>query len=82
MAPAASPFSPVAQPHRGHPDPGVEDFDLDLTSGLWLEAPFVKLPPDAPPELHDYVTDIHDPRRVYAIHRASRRHDFQSLVNR
>ena len=54
---------------------------LDLISGLWQEAPFTRLPSNAPPELEPYVRDIHDPRRSYAVHRASRRHDFQALVS-
>jgi hypothetical protein len=68
--------------------PGVADvmshvhgLDADRFLGmLWREAPFTRLPPDAPPDLHDYVEDIRDPRRSYAVHRASRRHDFQNLV--
>ncbi|PFH61374.1 hypothetical protein XA68_17552 [Ophiocordyceps unilateralis] len=54
----------------------------DLTAGLWQEACFVRLPDDAPPELQHLVQDIDNPRRVYAIHKASRRHDFQLLVDR
>lgn len=56
--------------------------DLDLLAGLWQEAPFARLPPDAPTELDAYVQDIENPSRVYAIHRASRRNDFQLLVER
>lgn len=58
------------------------DDQLDLISGLWQEVPFVRLPSDAPTELRQLVTDIENPRRVYAIHRASRRHDFQSMVEK
>ncbi|PHH89163.1 hypothetical protein CDD83_6575 [Cordyceps sp. RAO-2017] len=54
----------------------------DLLAGLWQEAPFARLPDDAPPELQDLVQDIENPHRVYAIHRASRRHDFQLIVDR
>ncbi|PHH75433.1 hypothetical protein CDD80_2365 [Ophiocordyceps camponoti-rufipedis] len=54
----------------------------DLTAGLWQEAFFARLPDDAPQELQDLVQDIDNPRRVYAIHKASRRHDFQLLVDR
>ncbi|KAF4595738.1 HECT domain-containing protein [Ophiocordyceps camponoti-floridani] len=53
-----------------------------LTAGLWQESLFARLPDDAPPELQDLVQDIDNPRRVYAIHKASRRHDFQLLVDR
>lgn len=56
--------------------------DADLLAGLWQEAPFARLPPDAPPELVQYVHDIENPNRVYAIHLASRRHDFQLWVER
>ncbi|KAF4976903.1 hypothetical protein FZEAL_6479 [Fusarium zealandicum] len=56
--------------------------DADLLAGLWQEAPFPRLPSDAPPELEPYVQNIENPARVYAIHQASRRHDFQLLVER
>jgi hypothetical protein len=55
---------------------------LDLEAGLWQEAPFARLPDDAPPELHEYLQDVENPRRVWAIYRASRRHDFQLIVDR
>lgn len=55
---------------------------LDLEAGLWQEAPFPRLPDDAPPELQDHLQDVENPRRVWAIYRASRRHDFQLLVER
>ncbi|KAG6035014.1 hypothetical protein E4U41_006280 [Claviceps citrina] len=55
---------------------------LDLAAGLWQEASFARLPDDAPPELYKYVQDLENPLRVYAVHRAIRRHDFQSLVDR
>ncbi|KAG5802726.1 hypothetical protein H9Q74_012652 [Fusarium xylarioides] len=56
--------------------------DLDLLAGLWQEAPFARLPPDAPPDLNAYVQNVENPARVYAIHQASRRHGFQLLVER
>ncbi|KAK4232617.1 ubiquitin-protein ligase E3A [Podospora fimiseda] len=56
--------------------------DLDILSGLWEEALFARLPRDAPSELRDLVEDIENPRRVYAIHKASRRHNFQQLVQK
>jgi hypothetical protein len=56
--------------------------DVDLLSGLWEEARFPRLPCDAPGELRDLVDDIDNPRRVYAIHKASRRHNFQQLVQK
>ncbi|KAL2263614.1 hypothetical protein VTK26DRAFT_5976 [Humicola hyalothermophila] len=56
--------------------------DLDLLAGLWEEARFARLPCDAPSELRDLVEDIDNPKRVYAIYKASRRHNFQLLVQR
>ncbi|AEO58791.1 hypothetical protein MYCTH_2306381 [Thermothelomyces thermophilus ATCC 42464] len=56
--------------------------DLDLLAGLWEEARFARLPWDAPSELRDLVEDIDNPKRVYAIHKASRRHNFQQLVQK
>ncbi|KAL7785894.1 hypothetical protein V8C37DRAFT_393373 [Trichoderma ceciliae] len=68
---------------RGHDrSPSDANSELDLLAGLWQVAPFARLPPDAPAELRDYVQDVENPRRVYAIHRASRRHDFQHLVDK
>ncbi|RDA85492.1 hypothetical protein CP532_0016 [Ophiocordyceps camponoti-leonardi (nom. inval.)] len=64
------------------PSKGRTDPLRDLTAGLWQEAPFSRLPDDAPSELRHLVQDIDNPRRVYAIHKASRRHDFQLLVDR
>ncbi|UKZ57358.1 hypothetical protein TrVGV298_011211 [Trichoderma virens] len=62
--------------------PSEADGELDLLAGLWQVAPFARLPADAPVELNDYVQHVENPRRVYAIHRASRRHDFQHLVDK
>ncbi|VBB80247.1 Putative ubiquitin-protein ligase E3A [Podospora comata] len=56
--------------------------DLDVLAGLWEEAPFARLPCDAPSELKDLVEDIDNPKRVYAVHKASRRHNFQQIVQR
>ncbi|KAH6618130.1 hypothetical protein B0J18DRAFT_371153 [Chaetomium sp. MPI-SDFR-AT-0129] len=56
--------------------------DLELLAGLWEEARFSRLPWDAPSELKDLVEDIENPKRVYAIHKASRRHNFQQLVQK
>ncbi|GAB1315722.1 HECT domain-containing protein [Madurella fahalii] len=60
----------------GHAD------DLDVLAGLWEEARFARLPWDAPSELKDLVEDIDNPKRVYAVHKASRRHNFQLLVQK
>lgn len=65
-----------AKSHHGH------DAETDLLAGLWETAPFARLPSDAPPELKDLVENIENPKRVYAIHRASRRHGFQQLVEK
>jgi hypothetical protein len=56
--------------------------DGDLLASLWEEAPFARLPTDAPPELQELVQNIDNPKRVYAIHVASRRHNFQLLIER
>jgi hypothetical protein len=56
--------------------------ELDLLAGLWEEARFARLPWDAPSELKELVEDIDNPKRVYAIHKASRRHNFQLLVHK
>lgn len=66
-------------PESAQPDAGR---NLDLLASLWEEAPFARLPTDAPAELKDLVQDIENPKRVYAIHQASRRHNFQLLVER
>ena len=54
--------------------------DADLIAGLWEEAPFPRLPWDAPAELRELVVEVENPRRVHAVHQASRRHNFQLLV--
>jgi len=56
--------------------------DAEVYTALWAAAPFPHLPNDAPNELKKLTIDIDDPRRVYAIHRASRRHHFHILVER
>ena len=58
------------------------DARLDLLAGLWQEAPFARLPLDAPEELRQLVVDVEDPTRVYTIHCAARRHNFQTLVEK
>lgn len=54
----------------------------DILSALWTAAPFPYLPNDAPDELKKLTIDIDDPKWIYAIHNASRRHHFQLLVER
>lgn len=56
--------------------------DAEMYEALWAAAPFPRLPNDAPAELKKLTIDVDDPKRVYAIHRASRRHHFQILVER
>ncbi|KAL8363397.1 hypothetical protein RB601_009256 [Gaeumannomyces tritici] len=56
--------------------------DPDLLAGLWETAAFPRLPRDAPSVLQDLVEDVENPRRVFTIHRASRRHNFQVLVQK
>lgn len=56
--------------------------ELDVLAGLWEEARFARLPWDAPDELRELVEEIENPRRVYAVHKASRRHNFQLLVQK
>ena len=56
--------------------------ETDLLAGLWEEAPFARLPLDAPVELRDLVEDVDNPKKVYAVHRAARRHNFQHLVHK
>jgi len=63
-------------------DHGHLDVDDLLLAGLWEDAPFARLPWDAPTELSEFVEDIENPKRVYAIHRASRRHNFQLIVEK
>lgn len=68
-------------------NPGLHDDrdpenDVDVYGALWTAAPFPRLPIDAPNEVKNLTIDIDDPKRVYAIHRASRRHNFNILVER
>lgn len=56
--------------------------DAAMYAALWAAAPFPRLPEDAPAEIKALTVEINDPRRVYTIHRAARRHEFQLLVER
>ncbi|KAK3682620.1 hypothetical protein B0T22DRAFT_290194 [Podospora appendiculata] len=56
--------------------------EIDVLAGLWEQAPFARLPPDAPNELRDFLEYIDNPKRVYSVHKASRRHNFQQLVQK
>ncbi|KAE8445104.1 hypothetical protein EG329_013706 [Mollisiaceae sp. DMI_Dod_QoI] len=68
-------------PHRVHDDRSPAS-DAEVYAALWAAAPFPRVPDDAPNELKKVAIDIEDPRRVYAIHRAARRHQSQILVER
>ncbi|KAI0477656.1 hypothetical protein GGR56DRAFT_638177 [Xylariaceae sp. FL0804] len=62
--------------------PGHHTLEADILAALWEQVPFPRLPLDAPSEIRDLVVNIENPRRVYAIHCASRRHNIQLLVER
>ena len=70
----------IPRPADGGPSLG--EGEAALLTGLWEEAPFARLPWDAPNALKELVEDIDNPKRVYAVHRASRRHNFQQLVQK
>ncbi|KAK8085006.1 hypothetical protein PG997_006277 [Apiospora hydei] len=61
---------------------GHGSLEADILAALWEEVPFSRLPKDAPAELKELVIDIENPKRVYAIYRASRRHNIQLLVEK
>ncbi|KAH8666743.1 hypothetical protein BX600DRAFT_397602 [Xylariales sp. PMI_506] len=65
--------------HHGH---GNIDLEADILAALWEEVPFPRLPLDAPAELQELVVEIENPRRVYTIHRAVRRHSLQQLLEK
>ena len=67
--------------YRVHDDRDTAS-DAEIYAALWTAAPFPRLPDDAPAEVKKLAIDIDDPKRVYAIHRAARRHQFQILVER
>jgi len=56
--------------------------EMEAVAALWEEVPFPRLPPDAPRELRELLVDIKNPRKVYTIHRASRRHHLHVLIER
>ncbi|TVY65501.1 Ubiquitin-protein ligase E3A, partial [Lachnellula suecica] len=61
------------------PVPATED---EVYAALWATARFPRLPLDAPEQLKKVTIDIDDPKRVYTVHQAARRHHFQILVER
>jgi hypothetical protein len=56
--------------------------EAEVYTALWSAATFPRLPTDAPAELKKLTIDVDDPKRVYIIHRASRRHNLQNLVEK
>ncbi|KAG4431131.1 hypothetical protein IFR05_013388 [Cadophora sp. M221] len=67
--------------HRAHDDREALS-DADIYAALWATAPFPRLPADAPDGLRLLTVEVDDPKRIYGIHRARRRHNFQLLVER
>ncbi|KAI1826724.1 hypothetical protein F4861DRAFT_495990 [Xylaria intraflava] len=65
--------------HQGR---GYSILEDDVLAALWETAPFPRLPFDAPPEIKDSVVNVENPKRVYTVHRASRRHTVQVLIDR
>ncbi|KAI1437528.1 hypothetical protein GGR50DRAFT_44714 [Xylaria sp. CBS 124048] len=65
--------------HQGR---GCSILEEDILAALWENAPFPRLPLDAPPEIKDQVVNVENPKRVYTVHRASRRHNVQVLIDR
>ena len=64
-------------------DPDTTDGSSDaVLARIWEDVPFPRLPLDAPAELREYVCEVDNPKRVYAVHRATRRHGFQLLVEK
>ncbi|KAL5600932.1 hypothetical protein BROUX41_005766 [Berkeleyomyces rouxiae] len=54
----------------------------ELLGLLWEHASFPRLPHDAPQELRDCLVNLDDPRQLYKVHNASRRHGFITLVEK
>ncbi|KAI1380278.1 hypothetical protein F4677DRAFT_406315 [Hypoxylon crocopeplum] len=62
--------------------PGHNSLEADILAALWEQVPFPRLPIDAPSEIKELVIDVENPKRVYAIYHASRRHNLQLLVEK
>ncbi|KAM0192159.1 hypothetical protein ACHAPC_002001 [Botrytis cinerea] len=58
------------------------DGEDDILSALWAAAPFPYLPHDAPDELKKLTIEVEDPKQIYVIHNASRRHLFNVMVEK
>ncbi|KAI2628878.1 hypothetical protein GGR54DRAFT_368288 [Hypoxylon sp. NC1633] len=63
-------------------DPCHKSLEADILAALWEQVPFPRLPVDAPSEIKELVVDVENPKRVYAIHHASRRHNLQLLIEK
>ncbi|KAI1872349.1 uncharacterized protein JN550_004068 [Neoarthrinium moseri] len=68
--------------HSGHGPAHANDLEARILAALWEEVPFPRLPSDAPPELKALVVEIENPRKIYTIHRAIRRHSLQLLIEK
>ncbi|KAI0602007.1 hypothetical protein F4775DRAFT_295467 [Biscogniauxia sp. FL1348] len=62
--------------------PVCSSLEADILAALWEQVPFPRLPLDAPAEIKELVVDIENPKRVHTIHRATRRHNLQLLVEK
>ncbi|OTB09627.1 hypothetical protein M426DRAFT_6891 [Hypoxylon sp. CI-4A] len=62
--------------------PGQNSLEDEILAALWERVPFPRLPADAPLEIKELVDNVENPKKVYAIYRASRRHDLQLLVEK
>ncbi|KAK3939097.1 ubiquitin-protein ligase E3A [Diplogelasinospora grovesii] len=64
--------------HGGHSG----NNDIDIFAALWEQAEFARLPWDAPNELRELIEAILNPDKIYTVHRAARRHNFQDLIQK
>ncbi|KAI1504685.1 hypothetical protein F5X99DRAFT_432474 [Biscogniauxia marginata] len=62
--------------------PVHNSLEADILAALWEQVPFPRLPLDAPAEIKELVIDIENPKKVHTIHRATRRHNLQLLVEK
>ncbi|KAI1777034.1 hypothetical protein F4818DRAFT_333201 [Hypoxylon cercidicola] len=63
-------------------DSSRNSLETEILAALWEQVPFPRLPIDAPSEIKDLLIDVENPKRVYAIHCASRRHNLQLLIEK
>ncbi|KAI1387372.1 uncharacterized protein F4822DRAFT_280336 [Hypoxylon trugodes] len=62
--------------------PSHHSLENDILAALWEQVPFPRLPLDAPSEIKDLVVNVENPKKVYAVYHASRRHDLQLLIEK